>query len=78
MDGAQRDWLATDDAPVPFITAGFEVRFLRPTPLGRTVRLTASPVSVEDAEIVVKSELEVDDKVRVAMTATWRRFRPRA
>jgi acyl-coenzyme A thioesterase PaaI-like protein len=77
-EAVQRDWLAADDAPVPFITAGFEVRFLRPTPLGRTVRLTASPVSVEDAEIVVKSELELDDKVRAVMTATWRRFRPRA
>jgi acyl-coenzyme A thioesterase PaaI-like protein len=62
---------------VPFVTAGFDVRFLRPTPLGQPVRLTARPLSVEDAEVIVESELEVDDKVRAVMTATWRRFRPR-
>jgi acyl-coenzyme A thioesterase PaaI-like protein len=76
-EAAQRELSAAPGAPVPFITAGFEVRFLRPTPLGRTVRLTASPVRVEDAEIVVKSALELDAKVRAEMTATWRRFRPR-
>ena len=62
---------------MPFITAGFDVRFLRPTPLGPPVRLTASPERIDEAEIVVHSELEVDDKVRATMSATWRRFRPR-
>jgi acyl-coenzyme A thioesterase PaaI-like protein len=76
-EAAQRGLSAAPAAPVPFVTAGFEVRFLRPTPLGRTVRLTARPVSVEEAEMIVQSELEVDDKVRAVMTATWRRFRPR-
>ena len=41
-------------APVPFITAGFDVRFLRPTPLGTTVQLTASPESIDESEIVVR------------------------
>jgi acyl-coenzyme A thioesterase PaaI-like protein len=77
-EATQRDWRAESGAPVPFITAGFEVRFLRPTPLGRTVRLVASPVSVAETEIVVTSQVELDDKVRAVMTATWRRFRPRA
>jgi acyl-coenzyme A thioesterase PaaI-like protein len=76
-EAARRGLSAAPGAPVPFVTAGFEVRFLRPTPLGRAVRLTASPVDVEEAEMVVRSELEVDDKVRAVMTATWRRFRPR-
>jgi acyl-coenzyme A thioesterase PaaI-like protein len=62
---------------VPFITADFKVQFLRPTPLGETVRLTATPVTLDDAQIVVRSDLEVDDKQRATMTATWRRFRPR-
>ena len=35
------------------------------------------PETVDEAEIVVHSELEFDDKVRATMTATWRRFRPR-
>ena len=76
-EAAQHEWHAAKGAPVPFITAGFDVRFLRPTPLGPTVRLTASCLSVDEAEIVVGSELEVDGKPRAAMTATWRRFHPR-
>ena len=76
-EAAQREWYAAPGAPVPFITAGFDVRFLRPTPLGPTVRLTGTPVSIDESEIVVGSELEVDGKTRATMTATWRRFTPR-
>jgi acyl-coenzyme A thioesterase PaaI-like protein len=76
-EAAQRDWHAAPGAPVPFITAGFEVRFLRPTPLGPTVRLTAYPASIDEKDIVVASSLELDGKERATMTATWRRFQPR-
>ena len=76
-EAAQHDWRAAPGAPVPFITAGFDVRFLRPTPLGPTVRLRAFPERIDEAEIVVHSELEVDEKVRATMTARWKRFRPR-
>ena len=76
-EAAQRGWDAAPGAPVPFITAGFDVRFLRPTPLGPTVHLRASPWRIDGDEIVVHSELVVDDKVRATMSATWRRFRPR-
>ena len=76
-EASERGWEAAPGAPVPFITAGFDVRFLRPTPLGPTVRLVGTPVSVDESEIVVGSELEVDGKTRATMTATWRRFRPR-
>ena len=76
-EASERGWEAETGAPVPFITAGFDVRFLRPTPLGPTVRLVGTPVSVDESEIVVGSELEVDGKTRATMTATWRRFRPR-
>ena len=77
-EAAQRGWRAAQGAPVPFITAGFEVRFLRPTPLGPTVHLSATAERVDETEIVVRSELEVDGKPRAAMIASWRRFRPRA
>jgi acyl-coenzyme A thioesterase PaaI-like protein len=76
-EAASREWTAAPGAPVPFITADFAVRFLRPTPLDQTVQLTASPLSVDESEIVVGAELAVDDKARATMTATWRRFRPR-
>jgi hypothetical protein len=62
---------------VPFITAGFDVRFLRPTPLGPTVHLVASPERIDEDEIVVHSELTFDGKVRATMSASWKRFRPR-
>jgi acyl-coenzyme A thioesterase PaaI-like protein len=77
-EAAAHDWRAEAPAPLPFITAGFEVRFLRPTPLGPTLRLVASPVSVSEDEIVVSAELELEGKTRATMTATWRRFRPRS
>ena len=76
-EAAQHGWQAAPGAPVPFITADFKVQFLRPTPLGEPVRLTATPLTLDDAQIVVRSDLEVDDKQRATMTATWRRFRPR-
>ncbi len=70
-------WEAPLGAPVPFITAGFEVKFLRPTSLGPEVHLTASPVSVDENQIVVQAALEFEGKVRATMTADWRRFQPR-
>jgi acyl-coenzyme A thioesterase PaaI-like protein len=76
-EAESRGWRAAPGVPVPFITAGFDVKFLRPTPLGPPVRLTASPISIDESEIVVRSDLEVDGKARATMTATWRRFRPR-
>lgn len=76
-EAAQRDWRAAEGAPVPFITARFDVGFLRPTPLGETVHLSATAQRVDAEEIVVVSELEVAGKTRAAMTAAWRRFRPR-
>jgi acyl-coenzyme A thioesterase PaaI-like protein len=76
-EAIERGWDAPPGAPVPFITAGFDVRFLRPTPLGPPVHLVARPERVDAREIVVHSELVVDEKVRATMLATWRRFRPR-
>jgi acyl-coenzyme A thioesterase PaaI-like protein len=73
----KRDWRAAAGAPIPFITAGFDVRFLRPTPLGPPVRLTASAVEISETAIVVDAELEVDGKTRATMRASWVRFRPR-
>jgi acyl-coenzyme A thioesterase PaaI-like protein len=73
----QRGWLAADGAPIPFITAGFDVRFLRPTPLGPPVQLAAGVVEISETSIVVDAELKVDEKTRATMRANWVRFRPR-
>jgi acyl-coenzyme A thioesterase PaaI-like protein len=73
----QRGLRNAEGEPLHFITAGFDVHFLRPTPLGPTVRLSAEPEAVAEDEVVVRSDISVDDKVRATMTATWRRYRPR-
>ena len=70
----RRGWKDPGGSPVPFITASFDVRFHRPTPLGPTVRLTASPQSVDRSQIIVRSELTADGTVRATMTAAWARF----
>ena len=64
-------WKADEGAPVPFITAGFDVRFLRPTPLGPPLSLRAEPMEVSDSAIVVSAELAFEEKVRATMVATW-------
>jgi acyl-coenzyme A thioesterase PaaI-like protein len=70
-------WKPDEGAPVPFITAGFDVRFLRPTPLGPPLSLRAEPVEVSDSAIVVNAELVFEGKVRATMVANWLRFHPR-
>lgn len=76
-EAKERGWEAAPGAPIPFVTAGFDVRFLRPTPLAETVQLLGLTVSIEEAEIVVRSELVSGEKVRAEMTASWKRFKPR-
>jgi acyl-coenzyme A thioesterase PaaI-like protein len=70
-------WEADEGAPIPFITSGFDVRFLRPTPLGPELALRAEPVEVSEQAIVVRAELILDDKTRATLLATWLRFHPR-
>lgn len=73
----QRAWKAENGAPVPFITAGLDVRFLRPTPLGPSLHLSAEPENISESEIVVNAELVFDEKQRATLSARWVRFRPR-
>jgi acyl-coenzyme A thioesterase PaaI-like protein len=73
----RHEWRADVGAPVPFITAGFDVRFLRPTPLGPPLSLRAEPVEVSESAVVVSAELVFDENVRATMVANWLRFHPR-
>jgi acyl-coenzyme A thioesterase PaaI-like protein len=72
-----RGWRGPDDAALSFVTAGFDVRFLRPTPLGPPVDLWARAETIGQDEMVVLAELRHGGKVRVTMRATWKRWRPR-
>lgn len=73
----QRGWKAENGAPAPFITAGLEVKFLRPTPLGPVLTLRAEPEQISESEIIVNAELVFDEKQRATLHAQWLRFRPR-
>lgn len=73
----ERGWEADEGAPLPFITAGFEVAFRRPTPLGPPLTLRGEPIEVSESKIVARGEVVVDEKVRATMVATWLRFHPR-
>ena len=73
----QRGWKAEKGAPFPFITAGLEVKFLRPTPLGPVLSLRAAPERISESEVVVNAELVYDEKPRATLRAQWLRFRSR-
>jgi len=69
-------WLSPDVA-LPYVTAGLDVKFLRPTPLGPELTLFATVTSATPEEVWVRSELHFDDKVRATAQAQWKRWRPR-
>jgi acyl-coenzyme A thioesterase PaaI-like protein len=73
----QRGWKAENGTPSPFITAGLEVKFLRPTPVVPALSLGAEPEKVTESEIVVNAELVFDEKQTATLLARWLRFRPR-
>lgn len=62
---------------LPYVTAGLEVRYLRPTPLAETLHLHAETVDINDDAVTVQVELTFDGKTRAAATALWKRWRPR-
>jgi hypothetical protein len=62
---------------LPFVTAGLDVRFLRPTPLGPELSLFASVETASPDEVWVHGELIFEEKVRATVRAQWKRWRPR-
>jgi acyl-coenzyme A thioesterase PaaI-like protein len=74
---AQRMGLTSDSVPLPFVTAGLDVSYLRPTPLALMCRLHAEVTSTGDSMMEVKVELESEGKVRAVAHATWKRWNPR-
>lgn len=62
---------------LPYVTAGIDVRYLRPCPLDQTLALTGVVESADERQIIVHVELAWDGKPRAAATALWKRFQPR-
>ena len=56
------------DRPPATVTAGCEVRLLRPTPADRPLALRARVISRDDRRVIAESEIQADGEV----TATFR------
>jgi acyl-coenzyme A thioesterase PaaI-like protein len=72
-----RGWPPAPGASLSYVTAGLDVRFLRPSPLDEPVELRAVVGSATEAEMTVDVELIFDGKTRATAQAHWKRWRPR-
>jgi acyl-coenzyme A thioesterase PaaI-like protein len=77
LESERREWPALPGAALAYVTAGLDVRFLRPSPLRETVTLRGVVESATEAEMVARVELEWEGKVRATATAQWKRWYPR-
>ncbi len=77
LEAERRGWPALPGADLSYVTAGLEVRYLRPSPLREPSELRAVVTSADEAEMTAEVELVWDGKVRAAATAHWKRWRPR-
>jgi acyl-coenzyme A thioesterase PaaI-like protein len=73
----RRGWPAEGDLPFPFVTAGLDIRYLRPAPLTEPVRLRGVVTSADEAVVVADAQLWWDGKVRAEASSIWKRWRPR-
>ena len=62
---------------LPFVTAGLDVSFRRPTPLDEDLSLEAELLESTEAEMTVVSRIVFEDKVRAEAKAVWKRWRAR-
>lgn len=74
----ERGWPADPGVPLPYVTAGLDVRYRRPTPLEATLTLVAEVREATRDEITTHVRLEHDGKVRAEAEALWKRWRARA
>lgn len=73
----ERGWGEFTGASLPFVTAGIDVHYRRPTPLTEQLDLTAAVLEASPDTITVHSAIVFDGKTRAEATAVWKRWRPR-
>jgi acyl-coenzyme A thioesterase PaaI-like protein len=73
----ERGWGPLPGAALAYVTAGIDVRFLRPSPLREPVHLRANVLEADESRITCNVELLFDGKQRATAHAEWRRWRPR-
>lgn len=74
---AQRLGTAGDAGILPYVTAGLEVKYLRPTPLDEELQLWAQLDGGDESAMTVTVELAAQGKVRAVGQALWKPWRPR-
>jgi acyl-coenzyme A thioesterase PaaI-like protein len=76
-EATERGWLTEADIDLAYVTAGLDVRFLRPSPLREPVELRAVVTDAAESEISCRAELIFEGKTRATANALWKRWRPR-
>jgi acyl-coenzyme A thioesterase PaaI-like protein len=77
VESARRGWTVAGGPPLQYVTAGLDVRYLRPTPLREPLELRAQVVEAAETQMTVEVEIVWDGKPRAAASALWKRWRPR-
>lgn len=77
QEADKRGWGPLGDAALSYVTAGLQVRYLRPAPLREPVELRAAISAASEAEMTAEVSLWWDGKPRAEATALWKRWRPR-
>ncbi|GAA2746809.1 PaaI family thioesterase [Terrabacter aerolatus] len=78
LEAERRGWPPLPGADLAYVTAGLDVRYLRPAPLHDAVELRAVVTESDEPQITVAVQLLHDGKVRAEATAVWKRWRPRS
>lgn len=73
----ENGWPPLPGAALPYVTAGLDVKYLRPAPLREPVELRAVVTDESEAQMTATAQLLWDGKVRASATALWKRWRPR-
>lgn len=73
----RRGWQPVGEVPFPFVTAGLDVRYLRPAPLAEPVQLRGVVASADESVVMADVQLLWDGKVRAEASTVWKRWRPR-
>ena len=77
LEAHRHGWAPHTGAALPYVTAGLDVRFLRPTPLAEQLQLIATITAAAEEAMTAEVELWWSDKPRAAAVAHWKRWRPR-
>jgi len=78
LEAERQGWPPLPVADLSYVTAGLDVRYLRPAPLHDQVELVGTVIESDEPQMTVEVELRFDDKVRAQATAVWKRWRPRS